>query len=335
MLLYVVRRVLLMVPTLIGVSIVVFVLTRVVPADPALAAAGIGASPQRVESIRKELGLDKPLPVQYAYYVRNLLRGDLGISVYSGLPVSKDIVRFFPATIELSLTAFVLVCMIGIPLGIFASTHQGKWVDLFSRVAAVATTALPTFWLAIVLQLLFFHRLHWFPIIGRISSYHMRPDHVTGFFVVDSILTGNWAALGDVLHHMALPLIALVAARLAIVVRLTRVCMLDVLALDYVRTAHAKGLPRRTVVNKHALRNAAIPIVTELGMQFAWMLGGSAVVEMIFVWPGLGYYAITALNNMDFNTIMAFTLIVTCIFLVTNLVIDLAYAFVNPRIRLE
>ncbi len=335
MLSYLVRRILLVIPTLFGVSVVVFVLTRVVPADPALAAAGIGASQQKVEAIRRELGLDKPLPVQYAYYIRDLSRGDLGISIYSGLPVSQDIVRFFPATIELSLTAFFLVCAIGIPLGIFAATHHGKNVDLVSRVSAVGTTALPTFWLALILQLVFFHKLHWFPLIGRVTSFHMRPEHITGFFILDSLLTGNWASLADTLYHMFLPLVALVAARLAIVVRLTRVCVLDVLSLDYIRTARAKGLSNPRVVYKHSLRNAAIPILTELGMQFSWMLGGSAVVEMIFVWPGLGFYTITALNNMDFNTIIAFTLIVTGLFLASNLLVDLTYSFLNPRIRFE
>jgi peptide/nickel transport system permease protein len=332
---YVVRRIALMVPTLLGMTVVVFTLTRVVPADPARAAAGIAATEATVEALRHELRLDRPLPVQYVWYLRGLLKGDLGRSMYSGRLVSQEIVKYIPATTELALVAFFMLCLIGVPLGIFAAARQGRVLDVASRGLAIGTAALPVFWLGLVLQFVFFYRLRLLPLIGRTTTVALAPREITGMYLVDALLTQNWTALVDTLRHMILPVLTLVASRIGIVVRLTRVCVLDELEQDYVRTARAKGLGNSRVLAKHALRNAAVPIITELGMQFSWLLAGSAVVESIFVWPGVGLYALRSIVMLDFNPIMAFTLIATFAFLVSNLVVDLTYALANPRVRLE
>lgn len=332
---YLARRIGSMIVTFLGITVVVFTMTRVIPADPARAAAGVGASDETVAMIRHDLGLDRPLGTQYILYMRDLFRGSFGKSVYSRKPVAEEVKRYLPATVELAMLSFLTLCLIGIPMGILAATHRGGALDVVTRIAAVGSTALPVFWLALVLQLVFFYTLHWFPIIGRSSGPAFRPDHLTGFYVVDALLTGNWPALADTLRHMFLPLVTLVASRLAVVVRLTRVCVLEVLSQDYVRTARAKGLANSIVVYKHALRNAAVPIVTELGMQLAWMLGGSAIAEAIFVWPGLAYFALLGMSNVDYNVIMAFTLVFALIFLVSNLVVDVVCALLNPKIRLD
>jgi len=332
---YLLRRFAMMLVTFFGITLVVFTMTRVIPADPARAAAGVGASPQTVAMIRHELGLDRPLLTQYLFYMRDLSRGSLGKSVYSRKPVTTEVLRYLPATIELAMTSFLVLCLVGIPLGILAATHRGHAVDVVTRIAAVGSTALPIFWLALILQFIFFYHLHWFPIIGRSGGIALRPEHITGFYVFDALITWNWPALVDTLRHMFLPLVTLVASRLAVVVRLTRVCVLEVLSEDYVRTARAKGVPNSRIVYKHVLRNAAGPIVTELGMQLAWMLGGSAVAEAIFVWPGLAYFALLGMASVDYNVIMAFTLVFALIFLLSNLLVDVICALLNPKIRLE
>jgi len=330
---FLIKRILFLVPIAVAVTLVTFLITRVIPADPAQLAAGLRAGPEQVEQLRRNMGLDKPLYVQYLTYLKGLTKGDFGDSMRTRQPVIRDILRYFPATVELALVTMLVLTAIGIPLGILTATTR-KSVDVAVRSLSVGVTALPTFWLALVFQFIFFFRLRWFPALGRISSENLISGHPTHFYLLDSLLTGSFRAVPDVLLHMVMPVSALVAGRLAIVVRMTRASLLQELQQEYVRTARAKGLPETLVLLKHVLRNSLIPIVTELGLHLGWLLGGAVfVVELIFSWPGIGLYAIKSILALDYMPIMGTTLIMTLIFVIINLIVDVSYTFLNPRIR--
>jgi peptide/nickel transport system permease protein len=333
MLTYIVKRLLLLVPVILGITVLTFIISRVIPADPAQVAAGLEAGPDQVAALREEMGLDKPVAVQFIAYINGLLHGDLGRSMRSKVPVREDLVRYLPATFELAGVTILIYVLIGIPLGILSATYRGRVGDLLVRILSVLGTAMPVFWVGLLLQILLFGKLHWFPAIGRIAASVGAPTHITGLYLVDSLLTANGPAFASSLRYLFMPVTTLVFGRIAVAVRLTRASMVEVLDKDYITFARGKGLPERTLVLKHGLRNALVPIVTIVALQFAWLLGGTVLVEYIFTWPGIGQYAIEAIINLDYAPIMGIAVFMAIIFTVVNLLVDVLYCFLDPRIR--
>jgi len=328
----IVRRLLFLVLVLFGLSVITFTLSHVVPNDPARLIAGPRASRSAVDKVRQEYGLDQPLVVQYVDYVRGVARFDFGRSFTSRQPVRDDLVRYLPATIELGTYAFLLSTVIGVPLGVLSAVRRDSWLDHLARFVSISGLALPIFWLALMVQYLFFGRLGWLPDGQRLPIGTDPPRSLTGLYAVDALLTGNWSLLRLVLEHLAMPVVVLAFGSLAVVTRMVRGGMLDVLNQDYVRTARAKGLAHRDVVARHALKNALLPTVTSLGLQVGLLLSGTFLVELVFSWPGIGRYAVQAIEQVDYNAIMATTLIVALIFVLVNLVVDVLYLFLDPRI---
>ncbi len=319
---------------LLAVTIVTFFLSRVVPGDPAQMMAGLRSSREQVENMRVRLGLDRPLVEQFFIYMGDLLRGDLGKSIMNSRPVLDNLKQFFPATIELTLFAFLVAALVGVPLGVLAAVNKDRWIDQATRIGALAGIAFPSFWLGIVLILVFFFYLGWLP-GGRRAEVSVVLGHkpVTNLLLVDSVLAGNWTLFQDALRHLLLPAITLAFGPLARFMRFTRAIMLEEMRKSYILTAHSKGLRNSVVIRRHALRNALIPIVTVMGLAIGYMLSGSVLVETIFNWPGLGQYAFDAVYNLDYPSIVGVTLLTTVVFLLTNLAIDVAYAYLDPRIR--
>lgn len=330
---YLLRRLLLIVPTLIGLSILTFVISHLVPADPAKLAAGPRATPDMVQTIRHEYGLDQPIYVQYVRYVGNLLRGDWGRSIVTQHAVGSELRQYFPATLELVLASMVIAIGLGIPLGVLAAVHQNRWPDHLSRVFTISFVSIPRFWFAIILQLTVAFSLKLLPINGRLPTLVTPPRTITGMYTVDSLLTGNLHLFGIAFEHLLLPAFVQGIAALAIVVRMVRGDMLEMLGQDFVRTARAKGLSERKVVVGHALRNAFIPTLTMIGLSFGFSLGGSVLVETVFDWPGIGLYAVNSATSFDFEPIMGVTILVGSVFILLNLLVDLLYGVLDPRIR--
>jgi peptide/nickel transport system permease protein len=329
---FLVRRLVSVAFVVFGLTLIVFVISNVIPADPAQVAAGLTARKEQVEQVRKQLGLDRPLPEQYMRYLSRLVRGDLGISLLTRRPVINDIKIFFPATLELTMVAALMFLALGVPLGVLSAISKGRWPDLLSRFVAVLGMGLPAFWLGLMAQVIFFRWLGWFPAIGRINPDVGIPTHVTGLYLVDSILTLNWEAFGSSLRHIFLPASVLALARFGVTIRFVRASMLEALSSDYIRTARAKGLGERRVLVRHALRNALIPVTTMTGLQFGWLLGGTVLVETVFSWPGLGVYAIQSIGSLDFTATMAVTLILAVVFVLVNTIVDALYGVLDPRI---
>lgn len=332
---YLLRRIGYTLITLWGLTLITFILTRVVPGDPARVAAGPQARQEQVEQIRKIYGLDKPIWIQYGVYMKNLLRGDLGKSLWSKRPVVEDLKAYFIPTLELGLAAGVIFFFLGVPLGILSAIYRNSILDHFLRLFSLAGVSFPVFIFGLILQLIFYKFLGWFPAGGRIDPFVGAPRHLSGFYVLDSLLTGNWKALSSSLHHLFLPAVTLAYSSLAVVSRMTRASLLEVLSQDYVRTARAKGLSESIVIFKHALRNAMIPILTITGLQIGSLLGGVLLVEVIFSWPGLGTYAYTAVTVLDVNAIMAITLIIGFLYTTINLIVDILYIVLDPRITYQ
>lgn len=336
--LFILRRLILLIPVFLGISVITFVISHVVPGDPARLAAGLEAREEQVERVRRELGLDQPLWVQYAAYLGGLMRGDLGRSIYNQKPVAENLRTFFPATFELASAALLVALALGIPLGVVSAVHRNRAIDQFSRVVALLGIAFPVFWVGIVLLLVFYFRLGWFPGGGRAEAIILlQQPHapITGLLTVDALLAGNWPVWRDALWHLVLPAFCLSLSPLARVTRMTRTTMAEVLAEAYVTTARAKGLWERRVVYKHALRNALIPTVTLVGIASGYLLGGSVLVETIFSWPGLGRYAFDAITLLDFQAIMGITLFAAVVFVLVNLLVDILYIALDPRIRYQ
>lgn len=329
---YVLRRLVLIIPTLFGVSLLTFALSRVVPGDPARLAAGAQATPEMYAQIRQEFGLDKPLPAQYWDYLTGLLQGDWGRSILSRRPVVEDLRAFWPATFELVLVAMVIAVAIGVPLGVLAAVRADQPADQISRVVALLGVSLPAFWLAILLQLFFGLKLGWFPIGGRLAAMTDAPTTITGLYTIDSLLSGNWATFWEALKQIALPAITLSFPAMATIMRFTRATLLEVLGQDYVRTARAKGAAERSVVLGHALRNALIPTITMIGLSFGWSMGGSVLVETVFDWPGIGLYATKSALTLDFMPIMGIALLYGFVFSVINILVDVTYGILDPRV---
>ncbi|MFC2023607.1 ABC transporter permease [Chloroflexota bacterium] len=333
MLLYAVRRLLAVPFILLGVSVVLFLLTHIMPGDPAKVMAGEHASPKTVEIIRQEFGLDKPLPEQYRIYITNLLHGNLGISIVTHRRISEDISMYFMATMELTIAAMLLTVVMGVPLGILSATKKDTILDHLLRFISLSGVSLPVFWLALVLQLILYRQLNLLPIGGRLDVMQTPPPMVTGLFTVDSLLALDFRAFGETLRHLALPAFTLAFSSLAVVSRMTRSSMLEILSQDYIRTAQAKGLAAWAILYRHALRNAAIPTLTVIGLQAGVLLSGAFLIEAIFNWPGLGLYTTRAITRLDYPAIMGTSLLITLVFILLNLVVDLLYGLADPRIR--
>lgn len=311
---------------------VTFVLTRIVPADPALVATGGFGSPETLERLRSVMGLDRPLPIQYLLYMRGVFLLDFGRSIQTQRPVKDDLKEFFPATVELALAVMLVYIAVSIPLGIAAATHQNRPIDYIIRLAAIVGVGLPAFWLGMLLQLTFYGQLGWFPAASRMDPMVLPPQRISGLYVIDSLLTANWPALQSSLHHLALPTAAAAMSRLGVGLKLTRIAVIEVLSEDFIRTARSKGLTNSRVVYKHALRNALIPIVTQLGIHLGYLLSGTVIVEVVFAWPGIGRYAVGSITTLDFPAIMSVTLLIASMFLVLNLFVDMLYVWLDPRI---
>jgi len=330
---FLVERLLWTVIVIVGITILTFVLTRLIPADPARAAAGPEASAEAVERLRTLMGLDRPLPVQYASYMRDLLLLNFGRSIQTQRYVREDLAAFFPATAELTIAVMLVYTTVSIALGVVAAVSRGRALDYAIRVGALVGVGLPAFWLGLMLQIAFYRDLEWLPAAGRLDPFIAAPPRLTGLYVVDSVFTGHWQALGSSVQHLILPVVAVVVSRLAVGLKLTRISLLEVLGEDYIRTARSKGLPGVAVIYKHGLRNALIPIVTALGMQFSALLGGTVIVEVVFAWPGIGRYAVGSIKTLDFPAIMSVTVVLAVIFLVVNLLVDMLYLWLDPRVK--
>lgn len=330
---YVAKRLLLLVVTMVGVLTLTFFLSHVVPGDPARLAAGVRAKPEQVQALRERLNLDRPILVQYGLYLSGVFHGDLGTSIRTRKPVMQDLLDYFPATVELTALAMLMCIVLGIPLGVLSAVKQESPVDHLSRVTSIAAVSMPPFWLGLLLQLLFYRILGALPASGRLDPFLSPPDHATGLYVLDSLMSGNWAALGSSLAHVILPAVALAAGSLAVVTRMTRSSLLEVISQDYVRTARSKGVSERVVILKHALRNALMPIVTVIGLQIGVLLAGAVLTEVVFSWPGIGLYAVQSIVFVDFQSILGVTLVSALVYSIANLGVDLLYAVIDPRIH--
>ena len=332
---YIIQRLMWMVISLIGISLITFVISHMVPADPIRAVAGMEAKGEQVEVLRHRYGLDKPLPEQYRHWVVNLAHGDLGLSIRTGQPVREDLGRYGPATAELALAAMVLVIVVGLPLGVISALNKDGILDHFSRIIALSGVSMPIFWVALLLQILFFARLGVLPADGRLDVMINPPPHVTGLYTVDSLLAGDMVAFRCAVRHLILPAANLAFGSLAVLTRMVRSSMLEVLGEDYVRTARAKGLRERRVIFLHALRNALIPTTTTIALQMGALMGGVFLVELMFSWPGLGFYAMRSITLIDFPSIMGVAILMTTVYAFFNLIADLLYGFLDPRISIE
>jgi peptide/nickel transport system permease protein len=333
---YVARRLLLLVPTLLGVLLLVFVVSRVLIPNPARVWAGPRADETTVRMIGERYHLYDPVYIQFWYYLSDLLRGDWGHSPTSGQPVLTMIKTFFPATVELSIAAMVISIFIGVFLGVVSAANQNKPIDHASRIFALFGVASPPFLIALLMQLIFFYYIPLFPDSGgRISTALSPPKYITGLFLFDSLVTGNWPVFWDALNHLIMPAVALALLYFGIASRLTRASMLEAMRMDYVRMARAKGLPRRTVIYKHVLRNALIPTTSVMTVMFAYMLGGSVVTETIFSWPGVGRYAAQSILNLEYPAVMGVSLIFALSVVLVNLLADILYVLLDPRITLR
>lgn len=334
MLRYVVRRLLLLVPILLGLSILVFLWIRALPGGPAQALLGERATAQSIKQIEHQYGLDKPIHVQYLRYLQRVSRLDFGDSVTTRRPVSFEIQQRFPATVELALSSMLFAVLLGIPLGFVAAKRYGGVVDNLSLVTSLLGISIPVFFLGILLKYVFSVKLGLLPTVGRLDPL-IEIDHPTKFYVLDSILAGNPTALWDSLKHLVLPAIALGSIPLAIIARITRAAVLDVQNEDYVRTARAKGLAPRIVDTRHVLRNAMLPIVTIIGLLVGFLLAGAVLTETVFAWPGLGTWLVDAIKSRNYPVLQGGILFVAIIFVLVNLIVDISYAILNPRIRLS
>ena len=334
---------------LLGISLLVFAIPRSVPGDPATIMLGQRSTPEQQARLRENLGLNRPLffdvagfrdsgevgrlfQSQYFFFVGNAVRGDLGRSVFTRVPVATTLARRFPATLELTLVAMLFALLIGIPAGVFAALNRGNFTDTLVVVVALTGVSFPVFWLAIILKYIFSINLGWLPPSQRLDiAYNISP--ITGMYVLDGLLRGQLGAVVDALRHLVLPAVALGTIPLAIIVRMTRSSMLEVLGQDYIRTARAKGVLRRSVVNKHAFRNALIPVITVVGLSFGTLLSGAILTETVFDWPGVGSWVYSAITSRDYPIIQGGVLFVAIVFVIVNLLVDLSYAVIDPRIQ--
>jgi len=323
-------------PNLAGVVVITFILTRALPGDPAAYFAGAAATQEAIAQVRTQLGLDKPLLEQFFLYVAGLARGDMGLSLTTGQPVAQELLARLPASLELVLLALLLACAIALPLGVLAATRHGSWIDQLCRLVTTAGVSLPTFFTGLLLAYFFYFLLGWAPSpMGRLDPMYSPPATVTGLYLVDAALAGDPAMWWASFKQLILPVLTMAIFVLAPIARMTRASMLAVLSADFIRTARASGLSRGTVLVTYALRNALLPVVTTLGMVFGFMLGSSVIVEKVFGWPGVGSYAIDALTASDYAPVQGFVLAMGVLFVLLNLLVDLLYGLIDPRVSVE
>jgi len=330
---YTIKRLLWAIPTLLGVSIIVFSMMHLAPGDPALVMLGEHASKESVDALREQMGLNKPLIEQYILFLTNTLQGNFGTSTISGEPVLYEFLERFPATIELSLVALTFATIVGLFAGILSAVKRYSVFDYAAMSTALAGVSMPVFWLGLMLIYLFSVELGWLPVSGRLG-YEFDIDHVTGLFLVDSLIAQDYEAFWDALKHLILPAIALGTIPMAIIARMTRASMIEVMKEDYVRTARAKGCTKMQVILIHALKNALMPVITVIGLMLGTLFAGSILTETTFSWPGIGKWLVNAVNQRDFPIIQSTTLIIATMFVAVNLIVDLLYALVNPKVRL-
>lgn len=331
---YAVKRFLTILPVLVGISLLVFSFIHLIPGDPAVAMLGERATPERVAAVRAQLGLDEPLYRQYLIYLRKVLQGDLGVSVLRGDPVLADLMHRFPATVELALSAILLALVVGIPVGIVSAVWRNSLFDGLSRLVALTGVSMPIFWLGVMLAWFFGVELGWLPTGFRLDTDVAVPS-VTTSYLLDSLIARDPRAFLSSLRHLVLPAVALGTIPLAIIARMTRASLLEVLSQEYIRTAEAKGAPQRTVVLHHAMRNALLPILTVIGLQVGHLLAGAILTETIFSWPGIGLWVYEAIQARDYPIVQGATLFVATVFVLVNLCTDLLYAAVDPRIAYD
>jgi peptide/nickel transport system permease protein len=333
---YIFRRLLNLIPVLFGITLLVFIFLHLIPGDPAVALLGDRASPDQVEALRERLGLNQPLPVQYFAFLGNLLRLDFGTSIISGVPIIEEISIRWPATFELSLAAMLIAVILGIPVGVLAAVRKNSAVDNLAMSGSLVGVSIPVYWLGLLLVYIFAVNVSWLPPSGRLSidaGFSFQP--ITGFYVLDALLQLDFQALQDVLSHLVLPAITLSTIPLAILARITRSAMLEVLSQDYIRTARAKGQLERWVIFKHALKNALLPVVTIIGLQFGTLLGGAILTETIFSWPGIGSWIYEGILARDYPVVQGGVFFVAIAFVLINLLVDLSYALLDPRIQYQ
>jgi peptide/nickel transport system permease protein len=347
---YIIHRLISILPTLIGVTFVIFMFQRLIPGDPAVAMLGEHASQENVARIREQLGLNRPMFLdrealaegdlagffdsQYIRYLARLVRFDLGNSIHRRIPVAETLALRFPATVELALLSMTVAIMIGVPVGIISASRRGSMLDSTTMVGSLIGVSMPIFWLGLMEIMLFGVILKWLPTGGRLSS-GVEVETITHLVLVDSLITGNFSAAGDVIKHIIMPTVALATIPMAIIARMTRSSMLDVLQEDYIRTAHAKGLAERVVLFRHALKNAFLPVITIIGLQTGILMAGAVLTETIFSWPGIGKWVYDAILARDYPIVQGGTLLIAVVFVFFNLLVDLSYAYLDPRIKYD
>jgi peptide/nickel transport system permease protein len=330
------KRLLAALPNLVGVIVITFLLTRAIPGDPAAYFAGGAATPEAIEQVRRQLGLDRPLIEQFFAYVGSLFRGDLGLSLTTGQPVLQELLSRLPATLEVVLLGLALACAVALPMGVLAATRPGSWFDQLSRVVITAGVSLPTFFTGLLLAYVFYFLLGWAPSpLGRLDPIWSPPATVTGLYLIDAAIAGDGALWWACARQLVLPVATMAIFVLAPIARMTRASMIAVLSSDFIRTARASGLSHVTVLVRYALRNALLPVVTTLGMVFGFMIGSSVIIEKVFGWPGVGSYAIDALTASDYAPVQGFVLTMGLLFVALNLLVDLMYVLIDPRVTIE
>jgi peptide/nickel transport system permease protein len=332
MLTYTIRRLLMLIPVLFGMTLVVFFIIRAIPGDPAQVILGQQATKEAIAALTEKLGLNDPWYIQFFEYVKGLLTGDLGESLRSSTPISEEIWPYLAATLELSLAAMIIAIVIGVNAGIISAWFQNSWFDYIAMVVALIGISIPVFWLGLMEQWLFSLELGWLPSTGR-EDVRNPVEAITNLYLIDTLLNGRWDQFGEVVRHLILPSVTLATIPMAIIARITRSSMLEVMRSDYIRTARAKGMRMFWVVYKHSLKNAVIPVLTVIGLQIGLLLGGAILTETIFSWPGIGRYIYESIGYRDYPVIQSGILIIAAIFILINLVVDLLYVAIDPRIK--
>ena len=329
---YIIKRLLLLIPVIIGVSLLVFLVMHMFTTDPAATILGQHAQQDQIQALREQLGLNKPIYVQYWDFLRGILHGNLGNSLMTKTPVWDEIIARFPATIELALASIIFASILGVFMGVISAIKQNSIVDYICMIISLLGVSMPIFWLGLIFILVFAVQLHWLPVSGRIDI-GLEPIKITGLYLFDSLATGNMDAFVSALKHLILPAVALGSTSTAIIARMTRSTMLEVVRQDYIRTARAKGLLERPIIFGHALKNALIPIITVIGLQLGSLLGGAVLTETVFSWPGVGKYAVDAILATDYPVVQGTVMMMAVIFVLVNLIVDIIYAFIDPRIK--
>lgn len=335
MLAFIIRRILLIIPVLLGLTVIVFLIARVLPGDPVALAAGPNATAAEIEDYAREFGLDKPLVTQYFTYLFGLVQGDWGVSIFTRRAVLDDLKVYLPATLELVFAAMIFAIIVGIPAGLAAAIWRNRWPDHVSRVLSLAAISMPRFFLGLLLQLYFAMWLNLLPLAGRFPLIELPPPKITGFLTIDSLIAGDPSAFLTALKFLALPAIALSLSPLATITRMMRASSIEVLDQDYVLTARALGLSPRLIMLKYVTKNALSATTTVIGLYFGWLLGGTVLVETVFDWPGIGLYATSSIVSQDFMPIIGVTLAIAIVFVMVNLLVDIAYGLLNPKVRYE